>query len=189
MLKNRLDEYEDKIKTLIKEFEDESKRHISEMSDTHEQYRGYKTKAQELEQRIQKYQQEALEAQKEERKARRELVQMTFDNDEIDEKCQYLEQKYHALIKRMGASQDDIDAIEEEIMLKNEGAQRAANSKARKRGQGNYPQIKSRVSGPNANIINNRGNNYAASIINNDEMLSDGDNDELIGSHEMANGS
>lgn len=36
MLKNRLDEYEDKIKTLIKEFEDESKRHITEMSDTHE---------------------------------------------------------------------------------------------------------------------------------------------------------
>lgn len=62
LLKNRLDEYEDKIKTLIKEFEDESKRHISEMSETHEQYRGYKTKAQELEQRIQKYQQEALEA-------------------------------------------------------------------------------------------------------------------------------
>ena len=64
MLKNRLDEYEDKIKTLIKEFEDESKRHIGEMSDTHEQYRGYKTKAQELEQRIEKYKQEAQGAQK-----------------------------------------------------------------------------------------------------------------------------
>lgn len=49
-------------------------------------------------------------------------MQMTFENDEIDEKCQYLEQKYHALIKRLGASQEDIDAIEEEIMLKNEGA-------------------------------------------------------------------
>lgn len=59
LLKSRLDEYEDKIKSLIKEFEDESKRHINEMSDIHEHYRGYKTKAQELEQRIEKYRKEA----------------------------------------------------------------------------------------------------------------------------------
>ena len=43
-------------------------------------------------------------------------MQVTFENDELDEKTKYLEQKYHALIKRMGVSQDDIDIIEEEIM-------------------------------------------------------------------------
>ena len=48
-MKGRLEEYEDKIKKLIKEFEDESKRHIKEVNETHEHYRGYKTRAQELE--------------------------------------------------------------------------------------------------------------------------------------------
>jgi len=191
LLKNRLDEYEDKIKTLIKEFEDESKRHISEMSDTHEQYRGYKTKAQELEQRIEKYKAEALTAQKSERKAKRELVQLTFENDEIDEKCQYLEQKYHALVKRMGASQEDIDAIEEEIMLKNEGASRCANSKARKRGQPSYQHRKSRVSGPSANLVNKRGNNLQGNMgVNSgdshDEEISDPDADDITGGRERA---
>ena len=44
------------------------------------------------------------------------------------------------------------------------------------------------MSGPNANLINNRGNNYVASILNNDEMLSVGDPDGLVGGHELANG-
>ena len=41
---------------------------------------------------------------------------MTFANDEVEERCDYLESKYHALVRRMGASQEDIDAIEEELM-------------------------------------------------------------------------
>lgn len=41
---------------------------------------------------------------------------MTFANDEAEERCDYLESKYHALVRRMGASQEDIDAIEEELM-------------------------------------------------------------------------
>ena len=67
-------------------------------------------------------------------------MQATFSNDELDEKCKYLEQKYHALVKRMGASQEDIDFIEEEIM-----------QIVRRRGQGQSQQRKSRVSGPAAN--------------------------------------
>jgi predicted nuclease with TOPRIM domain len=59
-------------------------------------------------------------AQKGERLANKELVQITFDNDEIEEKFKYLEQKYHALIERMGASQEDIDLIDEKIIIKNE---------------------------------------------------------------------
>jgi len=54
-LKSRLEEYEDKIKKLIKEFEEESKRHIKEVNEIHEHYRGFKTRAQELEQRIEQY--------------------------------------------------------------------------------------------------------------------------------------
>ena len=51
-MKNRLEEYEDKIKKLIKEFADESMKHIKETNEIHSEYRGYKTKAEELEQRI-----------------------------------------------------------------------------------------------------------------------------------------
>ena len=48
-MKGRLEDYEEKIKKMIQEFEDESKRHIKEVNDIHYQYRGFKTKAQELE--------------------------------------------------------------------------------------------------------------------------------------------
>lgn len=67
-------------------------------------------------------------------------------------------------------------------MLKNEGVQRATSQKNRMRGQANYPHIKSRVSGPNANMPNPRNvisNNYVASILNPDEDDgSDGANDD-----------
>jgi hypothetical protein len=38
-----MEEYENKIKKLIKEFEDESKKHIKEINEVHEYYRGYKS--------------------------------------------------------------------------------------------------------------------------------------------------
>ena len=38
-------------------------------------------------------------------------------------------------------------------------------------------------------MINSRGNNYVASILNNDEMMSDGDNEGMMRGHEMANSS
>lgn len=90
-------------------------------------------------------------AQKGERLANKELVQITFDNDEFEEKFKYLEQKYHALIERMGASQEDIDFIDEKIMIKNES--RANNGKGgRRRGTvQSYGARKSRVSGAGAN--------------------------------------
>jgi chromosome segregation ATPase len=118
-MKGRLEDYEDKIKRMIKEFEEESKRHIKEVNDIHYQYRGYKTKSQELEQRIDQYKSEASKAQENERKATKNSKLLTFKCDELEEKLRYTEQKYHALIKRMGASQQDIDHIEEEIMFKN----------------------------------------------------------------------
>lgn len=36
--------------------------------------------------------------------AKKQLLKITFFNDEMDEKIKYIEQKYHALVKRMGAS-------------------------------------------------------------------------------------
>jgi ferritin len=54
-MKLRIEEYEVKIKQLIKEFEDESKKHIKEVNDIHEHYRSYKSRAMELESRIEQY--------------------------------------------------------------------------------------------------------------------------------------
>ena len=77
----------------------------------------------------------------------------------------YLEQKYHALIKRMGASQEDIDGIEEEIMLKNDptgthksngGLPSQKRTFGRRRGSSAYNNRQSRVSGPGANQISNK---------------------------------
>ena len=58
---------------------------------------------------------------------------MTFANDEQEEQYGYLEQKYHALVRRMGASQEDIDAIEEELIRKQKGGDKP-------RGNSGYPQ-------------------------------------------------
>lgn len=158
-MKGRLEEYEDKIKKLIKEFEDESKRHIKEVNEIHEHYRGYKTRAQELEQRIEQYIKDCQHAQRAERQSRKELVQMTFENDELEEKHLYLEQKYHALIKRMGASQEDIDGIEEEIMLKNDpqGAQKGQKKTfGGRRGSSGYNNRQTRVGNSAANQVNKK---------------------------------
>ena len=41
---------------------------------------------------------------------------MTLENDELKEKSRYMEHRYHSLVQRMGASQEDLQAIEEELM-------------------------------------------------------------------------
>ena len=38
-------------------------------------------------------------------------------------------------------------------------------------------------------MLNSRGNNYVASILNNDEMMSDGDNEVMIRGHDLTTGS
>ena len=103
----------------------------------------------------------------------------------------YLEQKYHALIKRMGASQEDIDAIEEEIMLKNDptGTRKSngiapsqKRSYGRRRGSSAYNNRQSRVSGPGANQLTNklRGghkmNNNSDNVDEYGEEIMGGDN-------------
>ena len=69
-MKKQLDEYEQKIKRLIIEFEEESKKHIRELNSVHEQYRGYKSSAVELEQRIGQYKGDTQRAIEGERQAR-----------------------------------------------------------------------------------------------------------------------
>lgn len=82
IMKRQIDEYEAKIKRLIMEFEEESKKHIRELNEVHEQYRGYKTTAMDLEQRYQQSKAEQLKAQKSEKEARRELNRLVAENEE-----------------------------------------------------------------------------------------------------------
>ncbi len=55
-MKSQLDDYELKVKKLIRELEDESKKHIKEINDVHDQYRGFKFQAKDLDDRIKSYQ-------------------------------------------------------------------------------------------------------------------------------------
>ena len=94
VMKKQIDEYEHKIKKLIKEFEDESKKHIKEVNELHEYYRGYKSSSQDLESRIKHYKTDYDRAVQAEREAKKEVVRVTLENDEIREKARYLEQRY-----------------------------------------------------------------------------------------------
>jgi hypothetical protein len=49
-------EYEAKIKELLGELEQQSKRHMREVGELHDHYIGYKSKAAELQARVQMYQ-------------------------------------------------------------------------------------------------------------------------------------
>ena len=89
-----MDEYELKIKSLIKELEDESKRHIKETHEVHEYYRGYKSSSQELEQRIKHYKADYERAVQGERESKKEVVRLTLENDELGEKCRFLDHRY-----------------------------------------------------------------------------------------------
>ncbi len=114
-MKNQLDEYENKIKKLIKELEEESKKHIKEINELHEYYRGYKNSSKELEERIKHYKSDCERALHVEREAKKEVVRLTLEYDEIGERAQYFEAKYSKLVRRLGASEEDLEAIEEEV--------------------------------------------------------------------------
>ncbi len=90
-MKRQLDEYEGKVKRLILEFEDESKKHIRELNEVHEAYRGYKSAAAELEQRITQYQSDAQRALEAERTAKKELHRARLETDELRERLRFVD--------------------------------------------------------------------------------------------------
>ena len=114
-MKRQLEEYEGKVKKLIIEFEEESKKHIRELNDVHEQYRGYKSTSLELEQRIQQYRLDMQKALEGERVAKKELHRVRLENDEMRERVRFFEQRHSQLVKRYGASPEEVREIEEEV--------------------------------------------------------------------------
>lgn len=119
LMKRQLDEYELKIKRLILEFEEESKKHIRELNEVHEQYRGYKSSSIELEQRIKQYKADATKAQEGERAAKKEAHRLRLENDEAREKLRFIEQRYNSVVQRYGASPEDIQEIDDQILRTN----------------------------------------------------------------------
>lgn len=52
-----------------------------------------------------------------EREAKKEVHVLRLENDELRERLRFIEQKHIKLIKRMGASQEDLKAIDEQMIL------------------------------------------------------------------------
>ena len=60
----------------------------------HEQYMGFKSQAAELKARVAIYQQDQERALQAERDAKKELLRLTFENDELVEKLKFMESKF-----------------------------------------------------------------------------------------------
>ena len=58
------------------------------------------------------YKQDWENATQAERSARQEVLKLTFQNDELTERHKYMERKYLQLVQRVGASAEDLEAVE-----------------------------------------------------------------------------
>jgi len=58
------------------------------------------------------YKQDWEKATQAERTARQEVLKLTFQNDELSERHKYMERKYLQLVQRVGASPEDLEAVE-----------------------------------------------------------------------------
>ena len=108
----REDEYESKIKNLWSEQEKKSKAYQKDIQAIHENYRGVTSTAAEMEARLNMYKSDWEKATQAERTARQEVLKLTFQNDELTERHKYMERKYLQLVQRVGASAEDLEAVE-----------------------------------------------------------------------------
>ena len=72
---------------------------------------GFKSQAAELKSRVTIYQQDQERALQAERDAKKEVLRLTFENDELVEKLKFMESKFQSLLQRVGASKEDIEAV------------------------------------------------------------------------------
>ena len=75
---------------------------------------GFKSQAAELQTRMQIYQQDNDQAVQDQRDSKKEVRRLIYQNDELQEKCYYLEKRFNQLGQRLGATQEDIDALDRE---------------------------------------------------------------------------
>ena len=65
-----------------------------------------------MEARLNMYKSDWEKATQAERTARQEVLKLTFQNDELTERHKYMERKYLQLVQRVGASAEDLEAVE-----------------------------------------------------------------------------
>lgn len=65
-----------------------------------------------MEARLSMYKNDWEKATQAERTARQENLKLTFQNDELTERHKYMERKYLQLVQRVGASAEDLEAVE-----------------------------------------------------------------------------
>lgn len=70
------------------------------------------SQAAEHEARLNMYKSDWEKATQAERQARQEVLKLTFQNDELTERHKYMERKYLQLVQRVGASAEDLEAVE-----------------------------------------------------------------------------
>ena len=124
----KTEELEEKIKSLIEEIENKSKKYLKEISQIHESYRGIQNSSAEAESRIQMYKSDWEKATQAERLAKKDVLRLQFSNDELNERHKYMERKYLQLVQRVGASQEDLEAVEV-IMASGTGEKNLPNLK------------------------------------------------------------
>lgn len=94
---------------------------MKEVKSLHENYMGFKSQAAELKTRIQIYQSDNESALLAQRDCKKENVRLTFANDELIEKLHYMERRFQSLVQRCGASQEDLEAVENMISTQQTG--------------------------------------------------------------------
>lgn len=65
-----------------------------------------------MEARLNMYKGDWEKATQAERSSRQEVLKLTFQNDELGERHKYMERKYLQLVQRVGASPEDLEAVE-----------------------------------------------------------------------------
>lgn len=85
---------------------------MKDNNELHEHYMGFKSTAAEMKSKINIYKSDQENAIKGEREAKKDVLRLTYLNDELSEKVLFLERKFNSLVSRVGASKEDLEAIE-----------------------------------------------------------------------------
>ena len=95
-----------------------------------------------MEARLNMYKGDWEKATQAERGSRQEVLKLTFQNDELTERHKYMERKYLQLVQRVGASAEDLEAVE--MFMANAQDKMKSGNKAAALGGINKDRIPSR---------------------------------------------
>ena len=86
------------------------------------------------------YKQDMEAAIQAERETKKENLRLTFQIDELTERHKYMEKKYLQLVQRVGASQEDLEAVEVLMASGEAGVKQPRQMQNGAGGKGRMPQ-------------------------------------------------